>query len=215
MSDPSEPSDHELTEAERRVRAAIAQGDSALTMRVLLESYGSEVLAFVHDRISGSGDADEVFADFTENLWTSLARYRGDCSGRTWCYVIARRAISRYRRGQRARREHGLPSDFDRHSALIADVRSRTAPFMRTEVKSRARALRDTLPEEDQQLLLLRIERNLAFRDIAQILNDAEDARLDDAALTREAARLRKRFQHAKERLAELLIQDGLVEDPE
>ncbi len=200
----------EQPELERQIREACQRGAYAEAMQSIVQGYGPEVLAFVHDRGAQSGDGDDVYADFTETLWRSLPAYRGDCSARTWAYLIARRAISRQRRFARSRRETALPSEFDSEMPCLAEVRSRTAPFVRTEIKSRARELRETLSEEDQQLLLLRLERNLSFRDIARVMSD--DDALDDARLTRESARLRKRFQHAKEQLAALLMADGLIE---
>jgi RNA polymerase sigma-70 factor, ECF subfamily len=199
----------EHDEIDLSIRAAHDTGGVEAATRLALHHYGPEVLAFMQDRVGNVADADDVFADFAENLWNSFARFRGECSVRTWCYVIARRAISRYRREQRARRDRAAPSQYDQMSELAAEVRSRTAPFMLTEIKSEARKLRETMPEEDQHLLLLRLERNLSFRDIALVLS--EDASLDEEALTREAARLRKRFQIAKERLGELLESAGLI----
>jgi RNA polymerase sigma-70 factor (ECF subfamily) len=193
---------------EQAIRLARESGDKAAVSATLLH-YGPEVLAFIQDRVGNESDADDVFADFAENLWNSFARFRGECSVRTWSYVIARRAISRHRREQRARRERASASELEHGSAVAAEVRSRTAPFLLTETKSEARRLRESMPDEDQQLLLLRLERNLSFRDIALVLADVDD--LPDAELTREAARLRKRFQLAKERLGELLVNAGLI----
>ena len=199
--------DHEQIDLSiRTVREA--EGDRAAT-RTALHHYGPELLAFIQDRVGNAVDADDVFADFAENLWTSFARYRGECSARTWCYLLARRAISRYRREQRVRKDRLGSSDFPESSELLAEARSRTAPFLLTEIKSEARKLRESMADEDQQLLLLRLERNLSFRDIATVLSDTET--LSEDELTREAARLRKRFQIAKERLAELLTNAGLI----
>jgi RNA polymerase sigma-70 factor (ECF subfamily) len=180
-------------------------------LRAALDAHGAEVFAFIRDRIPGVADAEDVFADFCENLWASLATFRGDCSPRTWCYVIARRAISRHRRSARVRRER-LPASCSGMSAeLVAEVRSRTAEFLRTETKTRARELRETLPEDDQELLVLRLERQMSFHDIARVLCERDD--VTNGELARESARLRKRFQLAKERLAALFREAGLIRD--
>lgn len=200
----------EPTEAEAAIRAALAEGDRKRAATLAVQSYGSEVLAFIEDRVRPSGDAEEVFAGVLEALWDSLERFRGDCSMRTWCYVLTRRAISRHRRGQRVQRRREHSAELEELSQLTQ--RSGTAPYQRSEVKSRARELRESLPDEDQQLLILRLERGLSFREIAQIMSDDEEASAD--GLTREAARLRKRFQLSKERLTELLVREGLVQGP-
>jgi RNA polymerase sigma-70 factor (ECF subfamily) len=58
--------------------------------------------------------------------------------------------------------------------------------------------------EEDQTLLVLRVDRNLAWRDIAQVIL-GEDARPSD--LTRKSTALRKQFERVKDRLRALAAQ--------
>ncbi len=199
--------DGERDHIEAGIREALSVGDRSRAATLTIEAYGGEVLAFIEDRVKSGGDAQEVFSELLEDLWESLERFRGDCSMRTWCYLLARRGVTKEWRGLgvRRKREHSSAQ----LSALADAARSQTAPFLRTEIKSRARELRETLAEEEQQLLLLRIERDLPFADIARIMSD--DAELSEAALTREASRLRKRFQLAKEKLTSLLVNEGLV----
>ena len=200
----------EPTDAESTIRTALVEGDRKRAATLTVQSYGNEVLAFIADRVRPRSDADEVFANVLEALWDSLERFRGDCSMRTWCYVLTRRAISGHHRGQRVQRRRELDGEIEELSQLAHRPQSGTAPYQRTDVKSRARELRESLPDEDQQLLLLRLERGLSFREIARVMSDEEDA--SEASLAREAARLRKRFQLSKERLTELLMREGLVE---
>jgi hypothetical protein len=93
---------------------------------------------------------------------------------------------------------------------IIARVRSSTAMHLRTEVKSEVRRLRDELSDEDQLLLALRIDKRMEWRDIAAAMGDGD---LADAALGREAARLRKRYQLATDKLRQLARDRGLLAD--
>ena len=90
-------------------------------------------------------------------------------------------------------------------------VRTQTVEFLRTEKRTRLQALRDALPEEDRMLLVLRVDRQLAWNELARILGEGGEG-LDAQALGREAARLRKRFQLVKDRLRELAKKEGLIE---
>ena len=76
-------------------------------------------------------------------------------------------------------------------------------------MKSEIRRLRDELSAEDQLVLVLRVDKGLEWRDIAMALADQD---LDDPALARESARLRKRLQLATARLRELATERGLLE---
>jgi RNA polymerase sigma-70 factor (ECF subfamily) len=55
---------------------------------------------------------------------------------------------------------------------------------------------------------VLRVDRGLAWDELARVFSEQD---LDEEALTREAARLRKRFQLVKEKLKALAEREGIV----
>jgi RNA polymerase sigma-70 factor, ECF subfamily len=179
--------------------------DRAATLA--LHHYGPELYGFLVNLMSDEHVAGEVFAQASEDLWRGLAGFASQCSVRTWMYVLARHAASRYRRSPWNRGGRSGDSAIDE---LVADARSRTAPWLRTEVKDRWRALREALDPDDRALLVLRVDRNLEWADVARVMLDAE--RPQEAELQREAARLRKRFQLLKDELRVKAIASGLVE---
>lgn len=171
-----------LLEAERFVEATT----------LVLRKLGPEILGFL-SAVLGNVDGDEVFAAFSESLWRSLASYRSQCGIRTWAYMLARQQIARHRKGAR---RHRLPQV---RISELADVLQEVRRTCTTRRATLTR-LRDELSIEDRELLILRIDRELAFDEIALLFVDDRD-RADDQALCREAARLRKRFQLIKEQL--------------
>lgn len=201
---------HEL---ESRARALCAAGDFDGAATAVLRGYGPELLGFLVAVHWDEARASDVFSELAEAIWTGLRSFAWDSSLRTWAYAIARNLTSTSRRDA-ARLERRAPRARDSALDGIAQaVRTQTAPFLRTETRTRLEALRDTLPEEDRMLLVLRVDRQLAWSDLARILGDAQGRDVRDAeALTREAARLRKRFQLVKERLHELARKEGLIE---
>jgi hypothetical protein len=62
---------------------------------------------------------------------------------------------------------------------------------------------------EDQLLLILRIDRDMAWRDIAVAMSG--DVNLGDEALLQESARLRKSFERAKADLKRIAKEHGLL----
>jgi RNA polymerase sigma-70 factor (ECF subfamily) len=92
----------------------------------------------------------------------------------------------------------------------IADhVRSSTLVHLRTEVKSEVRRLREELPQAEQMLLILRIDKEMEWDDIAAALAEQD---LDADELKRESARLRKRFQLVTEKLRALARARGILD---
>jgi RNA polymerase sigma-70 factor (ECF subfamily) len=92
---------------------------------------------------------------------------------------------------------------------LAERVRSSALAYLRTNVKSEVRRLREELPEFEQTLLILRVDKDLEWPEIAVALA-TEDLTADE--LKREAARLRKRFQLVTEKLRELARERGILD---
>jgi RNA polymerase sigma-70 factor (ECF subfamily) len=94
---------------------------------------------------------------------------------------------------------------------LIDVARTRTQPWQRTDVKDRFGQLRASLDPDDRILLTLRIDRDLAWEEVARVMLDGEDP--DAATLGRETDRLRKRFQLLKGELRRRAREAGLLDD--
>jgi RNA polymerase sigma-70 factor (ECF subfamily) len=179
----------------------------------LLRGYGPEIFGFLCAVHQNETDANDAFSELAEALWRGLPEFAWRSSVRTWAYAVARN-IARTRKRDAARRGRRVVGASDSVLEGVAEqIRTQTKAFLRTENKTRLQALRDGLPDEDRMLLVLRVDRGLAWNDLARILSEEEgDAATDDASLAKEAARLRKRFQLVKERLREMAKREGLLE---
>src|ERR1700760_3651856 len=70
--------------------------DSGATL--ILETYAAEVFGFLAHTLGNESDAGEVFSQVAEDVWKALPSFELRCTSRTWIYVLARHAASRYRR---------------------------------------------------------------------------------------------------------------------
>jgi RNA polymerase sigma-70 factor (ECF subfamily) len=196
---------------ERRIRAQFDAGDKKKAATTLLEGYGRELLSFLIAHLHDREAASEVFSHFTEELWKSLDGFRWECSARVFCYTLARRAASHYIKD--ARRRRGRQVSLSRAgplSAIEEKIRTATLAAARTETRTRIAELRATLPPEDQALILLRVSRRLDWKEIAQVMT-YEGETVPNDVLAKEAARLRKRYQVAKDKLRQMAETQGLV----
>ena len=153
-------------------------------------------------------DANDAFSQLCEDIWRGLGDFQHRSSFRTWAYTLARHAVHRYRRTDQRYRKRVVAGDSSLVSRLEQHVRTTTLAFLRSQSKSRLTELRHSLPEEEQMLLILRVDRDLGWNEIAQVM--AETA-LSDEERTRESTRLRKRFQLVKDKLRELAKNEGLL----
>lgn len=194
-------------DVEARLTRALRERAFDRVATLAVEAYGAELHGFLLSTLGNPGDAGDVFSQVIETFWRGLPRFAGRCSVRTWLYLLARHAEVNHRRSP----WHGARRTGDaRLDAMIDQVRSETPPWQRTEVKNRWSAVRDALAPDDRALLVLRVDRDLAWADIARVtLGDTEP---DAAALDRESRRLRKRFQLLKQRLRAEARAAGLLE---
>ncbi len=177
---------------------------------VALRGYGPEVLGYLSAMCRTETDAAEVFSSFCEDMWKGLPRFRWQSSFRTWAYTLARHALYRMGRDPQRRRERNLAlSDSPEVFEMAEQVRTTTMIHLRTETKNKFTALRDQLEPDDRTLLILRVDRKLAWNEIAAIM--AEEAEPTPEQVRRGAATLRKRFERAKERLRKLATDQRLI----
>jgi len=198
---------------EQEIRQHCANGALEAAATAALRGYGREILSFLVALHRNETDASEVFSIFCEEMWRGLPRFTWQCSFRAWAYMICRRRSHTYRRDARRRETRGaLLSTTAELSALEHRLRTDTLPYLRTQVKSRIIELRETLPIEDQELLILRVDRQLGWNELAQVIAPADAEPLTAEQLKREAARLRKRFQTIKDKLREMAEHEGLLD---
>lgn len=197
-------------DTEKSIRDAFDRGDLEAAATAALELYGDEILSFLAMRVRNTSDAHDAFSMFAEDFWVGLPKFAWRSSVRTWAYMIARNAAARYAAAPHRRPARNLTlSAPGRVSQYVERARSATQLHQQTAVKDRIRALREQLDPDDQMLLVLRIDRSLAWRDLAIAMTGNDE--LDDAALDREAVRLRKAFERVKATLKELAQADGLL----
>lgn len=194
-----------VSDTEREAERLRAEGRLQDVATLVVSAYGPEVLGFLVTLSNDHADAGDAFAQACEDLWRGLPRFEGRASLKTWFYTIARHALSRQQRSPDRRRKTPLSEISD----VAERVRSETAPHLRSEIKQGVAAIRDSLPEPDRALLVLRIDRNMPWDEIARVM--AEDDAATDADYVRIAARLRKRFQTLKETIRERARELGLA----
>jgi RNA polymerase sigma-70 factor (ECF subfamily) len=176
--------------------AQLDAGDTVAATTTILRGYGPEILGYLIAVLRNEDRAGDAFSIFSENLWNGLGSFKRGSSIRTWAYRIAYNAALRVVRDPQRRR--AAPLGTSQVDAIVAEIRTQTALHLRTEKKAAIQALREELTEDEQTLLILRIDRNLDWREVAQILDLEEPA-------------LRKRFERVRDKLRTLAVERGLL----
>lgn len=165
-----------------------------------IEDLGPPVFGYLRTLLD-EDDAREVFSQWAEDLWRGLPGFRGDCTLRAWAFRLAWHAAARFWRDPYRARAERLPTSIASRLAASA-ARSSALPGGR---RDRLHRLRAALDPEEQTLLSLRIDRELEWQEIADVLA-AEGAPASVPAL-------RKRFERLKDRMASVARAEGLLDD--
>ncbi len=200
-----------VSDFESQAHAVHAAGELEAAAAMTLERYGPEVLGFLGACLRETTDAEEVFSIFCEDFWRGLPGFQWRSSMRTWVYALARHAARRHIRNPERRRDRNVPLTQSPEIHRVAEkIRTKTAVFLQTGPRESVRRLREQLNQSEQELLILRIDRGLSWRELAVIMTE-EGARIDDEDLNRDAQKLRKRFERVKAKLKNLARQAGLI----
>lgn len=189
------------TDDEQELRRAWEDGDLRTVATLAVKRYGPEILGVLGVQLRSTADADDAFSLFAEHLLRGLPGFQWRCSLRAWAHRVARNAAVRWATAGARSPERNLSMEQGGVFEIADHVRSSTRAHLRTEVKSKVRRLRETLPHAEQMLLILRVDKAMEWTEIAAALADQD---LDPDELKREAARLRKRFQLIIEKLRKL-----------
>ncbi len=193
-------------DVETHIRALCEDGDHHAATTATLESYGPTVYSFLAGVLRCPAKVDDVFSQFCENVWRGLPAFKWQCTVRAWSFAVARNAALSHARRSHRQRVRNLP--LCTANDVASKLRTATAPYLRTEIKDRFRSLRERLTEEEQTILILRVDKKLPWSEVSVILTSPN---LDTAARQKQSARIRKRFQLIKNKLRRWAIDDGLL----
>ena len=192
-------------EQEAAITTALAAADVTAATRLTLELYGPQIHGYLVAVMRAQTAADDAFALFAEDVWRGLPGFRGGSSVRTWAYKLAWHAALRVRRDPFARRGRRLETD--EISALADRITAAASAQARRDLADRVHQLRESLTPEERTLLVLKIDRELTWREIAEVMSEPRKP-VDEATL-------RKRFERLTEKLRRLAIEHGLLESPD
>ncbi len=210
----SENNTRKREQLEKQVRESCDRGDFDEATRLFIKGLGPEIIGFLDARLHSLSDAEEVFSLFAEDLWCGLPKFEWRSTVRVWAYSLAINAANGYLSAPHRRRDRNLTlTRVERLQKAVHQVRTTTVAYLRTQTKTRMQELREMLPQEDQTMLILRIDRGFSWRDLALAMSSEDDEQNSEEAVNKRAATLRKRFERVKDKLRELAVKDGLIDN--
>src|SRR5262252_1465225 len=186
---------------EQRIGACLDRGDVKQAATEALRGYGPQILAYLSGVLRDDEAAAEVFSEFSEDLWRGIGAFRRESSFRTWAYRLAWNAARQLARDPfRKRGQRLMTSEW---AAIAQEVRSSATTQRQFEIQGRLAKLRTALHPDEQSLLILRVDRELSWKEVAQVMSESGTP-LNELAW-------RKRFERLKIRLHKMAKKEGLL----
>jgi RNA polymerase sigma-70 factor, ECF subfamily len=211
--------DDRIVSIEARAEEACRVGDYTRATEVLLDGYGREIYTFLVAQFRGRvAHADDAYSMFEDDVRRSLDSFRWRSSVRAWGYRLARGASLRQRKRRHEVMDRQVtlrsfePGDEAREVGPSPRPISSTRPYLRTDVSNEYQALRESLTLEEQDILILRVDRSLSWDEIAYAMRPLEAGEPDDDDIRKGEAALRQRFADVRARLKALAEDAGLFQ---
>ena len=155
-----------LKKGERTLVEGCRAGDEQAWL-ALYRAYASDVGLFLRGMIRNSGEIDDLVQKVFLEFLSSLSRFRGDASIRTWLHRIARHVALREIRSS-SRRDHYVQE-------YVESVQHESAPDPQQRVMARHRLARvqkvlEDLDERFREVWLLRELQGCSVAETADIL---------------------------------------------
>jgi RNA polymerase sigma-70 factor (ECF subfamily) len=153
-----------LTFSDERLMTLAAGGDQQ-AFEALVRRMGAAILTVASRTLGNDAAAEEVFVDVVAKLWTGRATYKAGKPVRPWIMAIAANACrERFRRGWQI----GPRESFDESSErLTRKSPSPDAALAENELTARVTAALAKLPDNQREVLVLRLWGDLKYEHIA------------------------------------------------
>ena len=154
-----EPSDETLM-------LAYAAGDAA-AFGELYARHRGKLYRYLLRQLRDNALADEFFQDVWQRVVSARAGWTPDAGFATWLYTIAHHRLGDHWRSLKHR--PSAPSDADERLARVADPDTPERVLSEFERRRQLQLALDDLPEEQREVLLLRLEQELTLEEIGDV----------------------------------------------
>jgi RNA polymerase sigma-70 factor (ECF subfamily) len=155
----AEPSDEQLM-------LAYGAGDSA-AFELLYSRHRGPLFRFMVRQVRDHGTAEELYQDVWQRVITARQRYAPEAKFSTWLFQIAHNRLTDHWRALQHRPP--APADAEERTAREADPQTPERQLSAFEERRRLQLALEELPDEQREVVLLRLEQELSLEQIGEI----------------------------------------------
>lgn len=118
-------------------------------------------------QLRNNGLADEIFQDIWQRVISARGDWKPDPGFATWLYTIAHHRLHDHWRA--AKHRPPAPADADERAARLADPDTPERVVSEFERRRELQLALDDLPQDQREVLLLRLEQELTLEEIGEV----------------------------------------------
>ncbi|MDI9239409.1 RNA polymerase sigma factor [Lysobacter sp. LF1] len=141
-------------------------GDVA-AFEVLYARHRGPLYRFLLRQLRDQALADEFFQDVWQRVIAARQGWKPDAAFRTWLFRIAHNRLNDHWRGLKHR--PAAPADGDERATRVPDPSSPEHELSEFEQRRRLQLAIEDLPEEQREVVVLRLEQELSLEEIGDI----------------------------------------------
>ncbi|KRB07335.1 MULTISPECIES: RNA polymerase sigma factor [Lysobacter] len=142
-------------------------GGDVAAFEVLYARHRGPLYRFLLRQIRDSALADEFFQDIWQRVIGARHGWKPDAQFSTWLFRIAHNRLNDHWRGLKHRPP--APDDGDERAARVPDPTTPERELSEFEQRRRLQRAIEELPEEQREVVLLRLEQELSLEEIGEI----------------------------------------------
>ena len=155
-----------LDASDETLMLAYAAGDAA-AFEQLYARHRGKLDRYLQRQLRDNAVADELFQDVWQRVIAARSGWKPDAGFATWLYTIAHHRLGDHWRSLKHR--PSAPADADERMARVADPDTPERVLSEFERRRQLQLALDDLPEEQREVLLLRLEQELTLEEIGDI----------------------------------------------
>jgi RNA polymerase sigma-70 factor, ECF subfamily len=192
-----------------RIRALIAAGDVGAGVTGVLRLYGAEIYGFVVALLEDDAASHEVYARVVVQVTTRLSSCPERFGLRTWLYLLARRELAGHR--ARASSPPERPEETSVLTPVLVPPLQESSPFRQTSFCGTISMFRKHLTPDEQEVLILRVDRRLSWTAIALTGLGEHANKSSTSELAEERRRVRRKFVEVRQKLTRIAASHGIL----
>ncbi len=151
------------------VKSYIAGDESALS--ILIDRHQSKIYGFIYSKLSDRDMADDIFQDTFIKVIKTLKSNSYNEEGKflPWVMRISHNLIIDYYRKNKKMPMFRETEEFSIFSIMSDNVPNIESKMITSQVESDLRKLIEELPEDQKEVLVMRMYQDLSFKEISEL----------------------------------------------